>query len=214
MNREIDKGQQQELAGMPAPGAELQLRGRGEHSGEQVRKRDPQKYALVVELHREGLGILKIAQLLSMGAHTVQQIVERAAGKNATEEQNEAAKQLLRAARRLAAERIVEDLADDDKAAKIAARDKAVVLGIVNQNHELLDGKPTARVIHEVEAVPANEEFERWLKEGAIDAESAELPEATEGGNDADAGAECGGGVGGSVGGAGEDPEGGAERGD
>jgi hypothetical protein len=55
---------------------------------------------------------------------------------------------LYRKGARLAGERIVEDLVDDEKAAKIPANQKAFIVGILTEKSELLAGGATSRVAH------------------------------------------------------------------
>ena len=147
---------------------------RGEHTGALTLKRDPKKFALVLRLYREGMGQLKIADVLDMGVHTVRACIELAKA-NGGARDTSAVVAMMRAGQMLAVEAIAEDLEDKATRKKIAFRDKGIVLGVLTDKVELLSGGPTARIEHtQPVPEPKMEEFERWLEGKTVEAEVSE----------------------------------------
>lgn len=69
----------------------------------------------------------------------------------------------MRLASGLGAERIVEALADDDRAKEIPLNQLAIAVGIMTEKAELLSGGATAR--HEwVQPAPSAEDYSEYLK--------------------------------------------------
>lgn len=178
-----DMDEQAQLIEVPiGRSVERRLVERGEPTGLLLKKRDPERYAMVVKLYREGIGQLRLAELLSMSVHTVRAVLDAELGKEgAAERDNDEAMRGMRQVRRLMIEGLEEDAGDPERRKKIAARDKAVVVGILTQNHELLAGNATARVEVVDGRRPAAEAFQEWLKQGSIDAQSTVIGEEHEG---------------------------------
>lgn len=147
------------------------LETRGEHTGCMLKERDPQRYALICDLYKEGIGQLRLADLLNVSIHTVRAVLESEKLVGTVTDDNEEDKRRMRQVRRLMLEGIEEDAVDPERRKKIAARDKAVIVGIVTQNHELLDGNATQRVEVVTTEKPAVEDFVEWLKHGATKGE-------------------------------------------
>lgn len=175
--------EQQQLMETPvatARSVERRLIERGEHTGVLLKSRDPERYALILALYKEGIGQVRTAELLHVSIHTVRAVLEAELGKDGgAERDNDEAMRGMRQVRRLMIEGLEEDAVDPERRKKIAARDKAVVVGILTQNHELLAGNATARVEVIDGNRPAAEAFTEWLKKGAVTVESKLI-----GGND------------------------------
>ena len=132
---------------------------RGEFTGERLFEQKPEVYSGIVRLLAEGMGVIRIGRTLKVSPNTVLAVRDREGEAIDIEKKNLST--LYRRGARLAGERILEDLTDDERAAKIPANQKAVIVGILTEKSELLGGGVTSRVAHAQE--PSNEDFEKYL---------------------------------------------------
>ena len=128
-----------------------------EFTGARLFSQNKEKYLVCVSLLAEGVGVRKIADLLKISGHTVIGIARRERGLVATLQEHITA--ALGTGLYLAAERINEQLLTDKT---ISGKDLAVIVGILNQNHQLLTGGATSRVDH-TQAAPDHDEYNRLL---------------------------------------------------
>ena len=151
--------EQLDLPGIPAEFLAAAER-RGEYTGDRLFEQKPQVYQTIVYCLAEGLGMIRIGKLLKVSPNTVMAVRDRE-GEAVDIEKGRLAN-LYRRGARLAGERIVEDLLDDEQARKIPANQKAVIVGILTEKSELLSGGATSRVAHSP-AEPSNEDFDAYL---------------------------------------------------
>jgi hypothetical protein len=143
----------------------------GEHTGAKLATDDPERYRLVGELYSQGIGMIKIAEMLHISVNTVLAVVHREAAAAPTagaEMDNQRAMSQMRHVRALAAEGAIEDLSDEPRRRKISARDKTLILAITTDKIELLSGNATARIEHIDGTKPAADDFKTWLDAGVI----------------------------------------------
>lgn len=133
---------------------------RGVFTGDRLFVRDPERYRAIVTLMAQGAGILKIAKLLNVSAHTVIAVRDREGAAIAIEK--ERLSNAARAGAQLCVEGIVEDLASDEARQKISARDKAIIMGVLTEKSELLAGGATHR-IEFVKAEAGHNDFNAYL---------------------------------------------------
>ena len=133
---------------------------RGEFTGERLLTQNPEKYHNIVHCLAEGLGMIRIGRLLKVSPNTVMAVRDREG--EAVDIEKKRLSNLYRRGAQLAGERIVEDLVDDEKAAKIPANQKAVIVGILTEKSELLAGGATSRVAHS-KVEPSNADFDAYL---------------------------------------------------
>lgn len=131
-----------------------------EFTGARLFARDPERYQTIVSLLAENLGILRIARLMKVSPNTVMAIRDRE--EHQVDIVKERVAKLCRGAAQMCAEGILEDLANESKRAKVSARDKAVILGIMVEKYQLLTGGATGRLEH-VAAEPAHDDYARLL---------------------------------------------------
>jgi hypothetical protein len=118
----------------------------GEFSGARLFDRDPHRYMAIVRLRGEGYGLLRIARLLRVSVNTVAAVRDREVSAIETVKQHVAGRASL--AGELAVESIIEDLADPERRKMIAARDRAIIAGVMIDKAQLLGGGATARIEH------------------------------------------------------------------
>jgi len=166
----------------PAQQVERVLVERGEHTGTMLKSKDPERYYLVVKLHSEGFGQIKISELLNMSVHTVRAVLDvelpqKDAGARETSDLVRRAKQV----RRLYLEGLQEDVEERSRRRAINPRDKAVVFGILSERLQEIEAGAIQPGTEQGEAVPAADEFREWMKRGALKTEaSKELTEGTQ----------------------------------
>ena len=104
---------------------------RGEFTGDRLFDQKPEVYQAVVYCLAEGFGVIRIGKLLKVSPNTVMAVRDREG--EAVDIEKERLSKLYRKGARLAGERIVEDLLDDEQAKKIPANQKAVIGGILTE---------------------------------------------------------------------------------
>lgn len=132
----------------------------GRFTAEQIRARTPDRYALAVELLAAGHGVIHVARLLQMSAHSVRAI--REAEPEPIAQQREKLIRRLGVAGGLALESILEDLEDPIRRAKIASAQKAVIFGILNDHALKMTGQPTS-ITATLESQPGHDEAAAYL---------------------------------------------------
>ena len=133
---------------------------KGEFTGDRLFDQKPEVYQAIVYCLAEGFGMIRIGKLLKVSPNTVMAVRDREG--EAVDIEKARLSNLYRKGARLAGERIVEDLLDDEQAKKIPANQKAVIVGILTEKSELLSGGATSRVAH-APAEPSNEDFDAYL---------------------------------------------------
>jgi len=145
----------------------------GEHTGATLKAAYPARHRQILDLHTQGIGMIQIARILRpLSVNTVLAVIHDHQHQHGTsaEMDNTRAMALMRHARSLAVEGVIEDLSDDQRRRKVSARDKMLIAAISTDKVELLAGNATSRVEHvDGAARPAVEDFTRWLHTGAID---------------------------------------------
>ena len=159
----------------------------GEFTGERLFEQKPEVYRAIVYCLAEGFGVIRIGKLLKVSPNTVMAVRDREG--QAVDIEKERLSKLYRKGARLAGERIVEDLLDDEISRKIPANQKAVIVGILTEKSELLSGGATSRVAH-APTTPVNEDFDAYLaslkpvgemeKSGETNKQKADKPEILE----------------------------------
>jgi len=143
----------------------------GHFTGELLAEREPAKYAAAVRLVAAGLPRIQIASTLHISHHTLLAVIRREGA--AIAQEKERLKRLALYGAGLCMESILDDLADEEKRAKMLPRDKAWIAGVLTDKGLVLGGDAT--VIHEIRSAPDHEAFNR-----AIEAEGVEVgPAAT-----------------------------------
>lgn len=154
------------------------LESRGDHTAAHLFLKNQQIYKAIMFMYASGTGQLKIAQVLRVSVHTVRAVIQRENLTRGAAMDTAKTLQSMSDLREMTIETLMEKLADPDERAKIPFDKLMIGLGIQTEKIELLRGNATERIEHR-DATPAADEFERWLKDGSIDAESHEtgLPE-------------------------------------
>lgn len=121
----------------------------------------PETYQRIVSLLAEHVGVIKIGRLLKVSPNTVRAVQLREGISIDIEKRGIA--NLCHQGARLAAEGIIEDLSDPVKRGKIAARDKAVIVGVMVDKGQLLAGEATQRLeLHEIKT-PDHDDFNAYI---------------------------------------------------
>jgi hypothetical protein len=132
----------------------------GRFSAEQVKARTPDRYALALDLLAAGHGVIHIARLLQMSAHTVRAI--REANPEPIAQAREKMIRRLHTTGALALEAILEDLEDPARRAKIQPAQKGVLFGILNDHALKMTGQPTS-ITATLEARPGHDAAAEYL---------------------------------------------------
>jgi hypothetical protein len=146
---------------------------RGDHTAAHLFLKNPQVYKAIMFMYASGTGQLKVAEVLKVSVHTVRAVIQREKLTRGAAMDTAKTLQAMSDLREMTIETLIEKLADPEERAKIPFDKLMIGLGIQTEKIELLRGNATERIEH-VDATPASEAFDRWLKEGAIDAESHE----------------------------------------
>ena len=101
----------------------------GRYTAAEFLRREPYKAEILVKLLGKGLGQLECARLLRCSVHTVRAVLLELPENIAIERERQ--RKRLRAGAALVLDGILEDLSDPEKMAAIPTRDKAVILGIL-----------------------------------------------------------------------------------
>lgn len=117
---------------------------RGTYTAERFRRLNPAAFARVVELLAAGTGKRRISEMVRCSIHTVLAVAQLHPESVAIAKLR-LGQQFTNLAG-LASEAVIDDIADPERAAKISAKDKAIIAGIANQHGQLLTGGATARV--------------------------------------------------------------------
>ena len=141
----------------------------GHFTAERLAAQHPQKYQAAVRLVAAGLPRIQISQALGISHHTLLALVAREGP--AIAQEKERLKRLSFYGAGLCLESILDDLADDEKRAKMSARDKAWVAGVLTDKGLVLGGE--ASVIHEIRSAPSHEDWNRTIEAAAEDVEIA-----------------------------------------
>jgi hypothetical protein len=144
------------------------LENKGEFTGERLHRCRPDTYKAVCVLLAQGLGVIKIGELLGVSSNTVMAVRDRE--KTAVDQiKGHLAKVALSAAT-LASEGILEQLNTIVSNPLLRSglgvkelKELAVVYGIMVQNAQLLSGAATARIEIAEAAPPAHEDFNAYL---------------------------------------------------
>jgi hypothetical protein len=144
----------------------------GRYTADRLHDQRPAVYAAVVRLLAEGWSARRITELLGCHPYTIAAVREREAP--AIETQKETLGRRALAAARLAVDSLLDALNDPETADDIGARDRALIAGILVDKAQLLLGGATSRVEH-VDAVPAIEDYERWVRALPVTPESTGL---------------------------------------
>ena len=134
---------------------------KGTFTGERLFARQPRLYHAVKSLLAERIGVDRIAGIMGVSVHTVLAVRDRERGPIAVQKE-ELAGTFLQAAR-LAAESVLDDLADPVKRAKIPALQKAMIAGIATEKSLLLRGEATMRMDIEIK-VPEHDAFNTYVE--------------------------------------------------
>ena len=139
----IPSGEQLELipSSQIDDGVFVDFEKRGHFTGERLAVRDPVKYAVIVSLLGEGLGVKTIAKLARVSPHTCQAVRQREAATIDTLKKKTAAR--ARGIAGLCLDRIEELLLSKRK---IELRELSIAFGVTTEKAELLDGNATARI--------------------------------------------------------------------
>ena len=101
----------------------------GRYTAAEFLRREPYKAEILTKLLGKGLGQLECARLLRCSVHTVRAVLLELPENIAMERERQ--RKRLRAGAALMLDGILEDLSDPEKMAAIPTRDKAVILGIL-----------------------------------------------------------------------------------
>lgn len=136
----------------------------GEYTAARLFEKRPMAYRAVVGLTAEGRGVLKIAGLLGIGAHTVLAVQARE-GVAIQQERHDLA-QRFRSGARVAAEAALDAIADPNTRSKCNALQLATAAAILTDKAELLSGNaPSIRI--EVEHHASPDQFAELIAEAA-----------------------------------------------
>lgn len=147
------------------------LESRGDHTAARLFLKNPQVYKAIMFMYASGTGQLKIADVLKVSVHTVIAVIRRENLTRGAAIDTAKTLQSMSDLREMTIETLMEKLADPKERAKIPFDKLMIGLGIQTEKIELLRGNATERIEHR-DVTPAADEFERWLKDGSIDAES------------------------------------------
>jgi len=125
-------------------------------------EKKPETYSFIIGLLAENVGMLKIGKLLHVSVNTVVAVRDREG--ETVDIEKKRISSAARAGARMCLEGIIEDLADPIRRAKISARDKAIIHGVLVEKSELLAGGATSRVEH-TDARPTVDDFNAFLDE-------------------------------------------------
>jgi hypothetical protein len=154
---------------------EIHPRIAGRFTAAQVQTRTPDRYAMTIELLAAGHGIIHIARLMQMSAHTVRAI--REANPEPIAQQREKLIRRLGVAGALDLESICEDLEDPEKRGKIPTAQKGIIFGILNDHAQKMTGQPTS-ITATLEAKSGHDEAAAYLARMKT-AENQQSPPAT-----------------------------------
>lgn len=166
----IESGEQLELISSADMDDQMfaEAESRGEHTGVRLWHKDPGKYQVIMSLLAEGVGQLRIADLVKSSVHTVRAVARREGA--AIEKERAALAQDMRAAAKLCVEAILEMVEDPERRAKMSGKELGVLTGILSERSELLSGRATSRV--EVARDPDVADFQRMLDRAREEAQS------------------------------------------
>jgi hypothetical protein len=116
----------------------------------------PETYKQCVSMLAEGIGILRIASILRMTAHTILAVREREAA-SITIEKERLARACLHGAQ-MCVEGIIEDMDNPERRDKTGMHQKAITMGILTEKHQLLTGGATSRM-ETVKSEPGHADF-------------------------------------------------------
>jgi len=134
---------------------------KGEFTGARLFDKFPEKYKACVYLLAEGVGMIRIGRMLHISPNSVRGVRDREGVAIDIEKRRSAG--VYRDVARLCGERMLEELEDPERAAKIPFNHKGVGLGIAQDKAELLSGGVTQRV-ETRPAAPTAEDFRRYLE--------------------------------------------------
>jgi hypothetical protein len=143
------------------------LEAKGEFTGARLCKARPDTYKAIVVLLGQGVGVIRIGQLLGVSCNTVMAVRDRELP--AVEQVKEHIARVAHSGALLASEGILErlnELMTDPIQRRCLdikdLKDLAVVFGILTSNAQLLAGQPTARV-EIAQATPAHSDFNAYI---------------------------------------------------
>ena len=139
--------------------AEQESRTNPEFTGARLFAQKPDTYKAIVALSAEGLGAIRIAEILHVSSNTV--LAVRAREPESVEIEKKRLAGLSREAARMCVEGILELLADPDRRRKVTIREFGITNGILVEKAELLSGSPTAR-LHTI-ITSEDEGYEHYL---------------------------------------------------
>lgn len=144
------------------------LEAKGEFTGARLFKARPDTYKAIVVLLGQGVGVIRIGQLLGVSCNTVMAVRDRELP--AVEQVKEHIARVAHSGALLASEGILErlnELMTDPMQRRCLdikdLKDLAVVFGILTSNAQLLAGQPTARV-EIAQATPAHSDFNAYIE--------------------------------------------------
>jgi len=116
----------------------------GHYTGERLEAQRPAIYQAIVLMLAVGLGRLEVSKRCGVSHHTVEAVRIREGDAIAIDKKRLAGR--MRDVVAMGIDAITDDFLDDWKRWEMSTKDKAIIVGILNQHSQLLDGEATAIV--------------------------------------------------------------------